>query len=259
MDRWLRKLSFAVFLAGLQVTALATRAGAEVAPAPDKLGFVWVSIPGGSFKMGSDGGEGDEKPAHTVKLKDFFMAKTEVTQAQWRQVMGENHASFKDCDACPVTEVSWDEAQGFIAKAGKLLGEQLRLPTEAEWEYAAGGGAAHQGFAGTDSWETLAQYAWYKVNSGRLLHPVCEKLPNLFGLCDMTGNAFEWCSDFYDRFYYESSPAENPTGPPEGENRVLRGGCYNSLLSIARNTQRYNSWQGAQTPYYGFRCVKNSH
>ena len=261
MDSFFRRISPLIFLAALQCAAPARQAaaaeGAPTVPAPDKLGFTWMRIAGGEFSMGANEGEGDQKPAHPVKIKDFVLAKTEVTQAQWRLVFGANHASFKDCDACPVTDVSWDDAQEFIGKAGGLLGERLRLPTEAEWEYAAGGGAAHQGFAGTNNFQDVGQYVWFRSNSGRVIHPVCEKLPNLFGLCDMSGNVFEWCSDVYERFYYESSPSENPVGPPEGENRVLRGGCFNSLLGVVTVTQRYNSWQGAKTPYYGFRCAKD--
>lgn len=262
MDGWLRKLPPLVFFAALQCAAPAACGAAEQTPTapppPDKLGISWIRIPGGEFAMGSNDGDADEKPPHTVKLGDYVLARTEVTHAQWRQVFGAPHESFKDCDACPVTDVSWDEAQAFLAKAGELLGERLRLPTEAEWEYAAGGGAAHQVFAGTSDHQELDKYSWFKGSSGRAIHPVCEKRPNLFGLCDMSGNAFEWCEDFYEKFYYEASPAENPGGPPAGENRVLRGGCFNSLVSVVRVSQRYNSWQGAKTPYYGFRCAKDT-
>jgi formylglycine-generating enzyme required for sulfatase activity len=261
MDGWLGKLSPLVFLAALQCAVLAApgAALAQEAPAPpvpDKLGFAWVRIPGGEFTMGADDGDGDERPAHKVRVKDFSLARTEVTQAQWRAVTGETHPSAKECDACPVTGVSWDEAQVFLEKAGGLLGESLRLPTEAEWEYAAGGGAKHQKWAGTDSDLQVRDFAWLGANSKRATHPACEKQPNLFGLCDMSGNVWEWCADFYDRGYYEASPAADPTGPEAGENRVLRGGCWSSHAGIARVTQRYNSWGGAQTPYYGFRPAK---
>jgi len=261
MDCWLRKITPLVFIAALQCATPAPAAAAAdgapaAAPAPDKLGFVWVRVPGGEFTMGANDGDGDERPAHPVRVKDFTLSRTEVTQAQWRAVTGEAHPSAKNCDTCPVSNVSWDEAQAFLAKAGGLLGEKLRLPTEAEWEYAAGGGAKHQKWAGTDVDQQVRDYVWSNTNSSRAAHPACEKQPNLFGLCDMSGNVWEWVADFYDRDYYETSPAADPTGPETGENRVLRGGCWSSHVGIARVTQRYNSWGGAQTPYYGFRPAK---
>jgi len=234
----------------------AAAADAPATMAPDKLGFIWVRITGGEFTMGANDGDGDERPAHPVRVKDFTLARTEVTQAQWRAVTGEAHPSARECDNCPVTNVSWDEAQTFLEQAGSLLGERLRLPTEAEWEYAAGGGAKHQKWSGTDTEQQVGDYAWFNMNSKRATHPACEKQPNLFGLCDMSGNVWEWCADFYDRAYYKSSSAADPTGPATAENRVLRGGCWSSHPGIMRVTQRYNSWEGAQTPYYGFRPAK---
>lgn len=258
MNGWHRKFPPLVLLAALQC-ATPGDAGAQAPtapPTPDKLGFTWISIPGGEFAMGANDGDGDERPAHQVRVKDFTLARTEVTQAQWRAVTGEAHASANDCDDCPVTQVSWDDAQAFAEKAGSLLGARLRLPTEAEWEYAAGGGGQHQKWAGTDNSQELRDYAWLNTNSKNVTNPACGKKPNLLGLCDMSGNVWEWCADFYDRSYYEVSPAADPAGPATGENRVLRGGCSRSHVGITRVTQRYSSWGGARTPYYGFRLAR---
>lgn len=248
---------FVLLQCGL-ITTPSVSADLPAPPAPDKFGFVWIRIPGGEFTMGANEGDGDERPAHPVRLKDFFLARTETTQAQWRSVTGEAHSSAREgCDDCPVTNVSWDEALAFLEKAGALLGERLRLPTEAEWEYAAGGGSEHQVWAGTNDHQNVRNLAWHSFNSFRTTHPACQKAPNSFGLCDMSGNVWEWCADFYDRSYYEISPAESPAGPSSGEDRVLRGGSWNSPIPITRVTQRFSSWGGAQTPYYGFRPAKD--
>lgn len=257
-------------LAGLALTsapvqlAAAEQGGAPPAPAaapsvsaPDKAGIVWIAIPGGEFTMGTETGERDEQPAHRVRIKGFSLAKNPVTQQQWRAIMGTAPSLQTGCDDCPVTNVSWDDAQRFLEMAGKLTGEKLRLPTEAEWEYAAGGGEQHQMWAGTNTGSLSQNFGWFNSNSMRRPQPVCKKLPNLFGLCDMSGNVWEWCSDWYSYAYYGNSPAENPAGPQTGENRVLRGGCFNGSAATARVMQRYNTWPQAQTPYYGFRPAKD--
>lgn len=249
----------AVLFSPLLAAGPGSRAASSAPPpsAPDKAGLVWVRIPGGEFTMGSADGSGDEKPPHQVQVRDFFLAKTVVTQAQWRAIMGTDPSAVKGCDDCPVTNVSWHDAQAFLEKAGKVIGERLRLPTEAEWEYAAGGGAEHQTWAGASNNSEALAYGWFSINSARKLQPVCKKLPNLFGLCDMSGGVWEWCADWYDKSYYGESPQANPAGPAAGENRVLRGGCWASTLPVSRVTQRYSSWPGAQTPYNGFRPARD--
>jgi formylglycine-generating enzyme required for sulfatase activity len=144
--------------------------------------------------------------------------------------------------------------QEFLQKASALTGLSLRLPTEAEWEYAAGGGKAHQKWAGTNNESDLGEYAWYNANAGGKTHPVCQKKPNLFGLCDMSGNVWEFCSDTYSAQYYAQSPSDNPTGPDKGPKRMARGGCWNYVPSMARTTNRDWFDTGSYTTI-GFRVV----
>jgi len=132
-----------------------------------------VRIPGGEFDMGSNNGD-NERPMHRVRVNAFAIGKSEVTQAQWRAVMGNNPAKFTGCDNCPVEQVSWNDVQDYLRKAASMTGMALRLPTEAEWEYAAGGGTAHQRWAGTESESDLGEYAWYGANAGDRTHPVCQ-------------------------------------------------------------------------------------
>ncbi len=183
-------------------------------------GMVYVA--GGTFQMGSNK-YSDEKPIHTVTISSFFMDKTEVTQGQYRKVMGKNPSYFSGCDDCPVEKVTWHDANVYAKKVGK------RLPTEAEWEYAARGGVETNGsssqtkYAGSNN---IKDVAWYEGNSGSKTHPVGQKDPNELGLYDMSGNVWEWCSDWYDSGYYKNSPKNNPKGPNSGTDRVLRGGSW---------------------------------
>jgi formylglycine-generating enzyme required for sulfatase activity len=202
-----------------------------------------VYIKGGCFDMGNIFGdveaEGGEKPVHTVCVGDFYLGKTEVTQKQWVDIMGYNPAKFKGGN-CPVERISWNDVQDFIKKLNKATGMNYRLPTEAEWEYAARNGGGKEKWAGADKESELDEYAWYYSNSARDgTHAVAGKKPNGLGLYDMMGNVWEWCSDLYDRNYYENSPAKNPQGPSDGLTRVLRGGCWmskpNNLRTVDRN------------------------
>ena len=196
-----------------------------------------VYVEGGTFQMGSNSGASDEKPIHTVTVSSFFMDKTEVTQAQYRKVMGNNPSHFSGCDECPVESVSWHDANEYAKKVGK------RLPTEAEWEYAARGGSTGSPttYAGSND---LGALGWYSGNSGRKTHPVGQKDPNELGLYDMSGNVWEWCSDRYDSDYYKNSPKNNPKGPNSGAARVLRGGSWHyRIMSItAENIYLYKKW-----------------
>ena len=201
-----------------------------------------VYIKGGCFDMGNifgdEEGEGGEKPVHTVCVGDFYLGKTEVTQKQWVDIIGHNPSKFKSGDR-PVERVSWNSVQDFIKKLNKATGMNYRLPTEAEWEYAARSGGGREKWAGTDKESELDEYAWYYSNSARDgTHAVAGKEPNGLGLYDMMGNVWEWCSDLYDRDYYENSPAKNPEGPSDGSTRILRGGGWKSKPEHLRTVDR---------------------
>lgn len=180
-----------------------------------------VAVEGGTFQMGSDHfyGEGDYNIVHSVTLSDYYIGQTEVTQALWKAVMG-NNPSINKGDNLPVENVVWDDCQEFIAKLNALTGEQFRLPTEAEWEYACRGGNKSMGciYSGSDD---IDQVAWYYFNSFKT-QPVATKWPNELGIFDMSGNVYEWCQDWYGE--YSSSSQINPSGPINGTNRVNRGG-----------------------------------
>jgi len=251
------------------VQATAAVAGQNLVVAD--LGMEMVSVEPGSFQMGSDSGDSDEKPVHTVRIsRPFWMAKYEVTQSQYQAVTGTNpsYDIFKGSDL-PVDSVSWNDAVAFCRKltererqAGRLpQGYVYRLPTEAEWEYAARGGGKSRGFeyAGSGS---LDEVAWHSGNSGFKTHPVGQKKPNELGLYDMSGNVWEWCHDLYDAGYYAKSPASDPTGASSGGLRVLRGGSqFNRSPRYCRSSNRL--WiSPVITPVitdvyfdYGFRLV----
>ncbi|MDX1906389.1 MAG: formylglycine-generating enzyme family protein [Bacteroidia bacterium] len=215
-----------------------------------------ISIKGGSFAMGSQERE-DEKPPHRVELSRFYLGKYPVTQRQWEAVMGNNPSEFKGEDL-PVENVSWGDCQEFIRKLNTKTGMQFRLPTEAEWEYAAGGGAAQRTkWAGTDDAQSLGEYAWYDANSGGQTHPVGQKRPNQLGLYDMSGNVWEWCQDWYDDKYYASSPADNPQGPAGGASRVVRGGSWLGDPASSRVSFRYLWRPDLRSRVLGFRLARS--
>jgi formylglycine-generating enzyme required for sulfatase activity len=219
-----------------------------------------VAVKGGCFEMGDSFGDGgsDEKPAHTVCVDDFSMARHEVTQELWLAVMGSNPSRFRDTLRNPVENVSWDDAQEFIRRLNDKSGAEWRLPTEAEWEYAARGGGLKQRFAGTSAGEYLNEYAWHDDNSRGVTHPVESKLPNRLGLYDMSGNVWEWCSDRYDRTYYKQSPRNNPKGDPFGINRVMRGGSASSKGDFLRSSYREYVAANKRGNMFGLRLVQSS-
>ena len=212
-------------------------------------------IPAGSFMMGSEK-DADERPAHKVTItKPFYMGVYEVTQAQWKPLMGENPSSFKG-DALPVEGVSWEDCREFLAKLKEKLakGSTCRLPTEAEWEYACRAGAqTAYGFG--DGEGALGEYAWYDRNSKRKTHSVGRKNPNAWGLFDMHGNVWEWCQDWYDDKYYVKSPGEDPEGPSSGDTRVLRGGSWNYNPDSMRCSSRNRRSPSYHHLSNGFRVV----
>lgn len=192
--------------------------------------FTMVAVKGGTFTMGATSEQGSdvwdfEKLAHQVTLSDYYIGQTEVTQALWKAVMGSN-PSRRIGDNLPVENVSWNDCQAFIQKLNQLTGKQFRLPTEAEWEYAARGGRKSRDYkyAGGNN---IGSVAWYDGNSGKETHAVATKQANELGIYDMSGNVWEWCSDWYGD--YTSSSQSDPQGPSSGSRRVLRGGgCYNN-------------------------------
>ena len=212
-----------------------------------------VKISGGTFMMGATEDQGNtnivenEYPVHQVTLSSFSIGQTEVTQELWQAVMGSNPSSYNGGSygtnlKRPVENVSWDDCQEFIAKLNEITGENFRLPTEAEWEFAARGGNKSQGYKYAGS-NTLDDVAWYISNSNEQTHSVATKVPNELGLYDMNGNVWEWCQDWFDENYYDISPSTNPQGPSIGTYRVLRG---ESFFSPA--WQFHISYRGATAP-----------
>lgn len=195
-----------------------------------------VAVKGGTFQMGD---AEIAPPVHDVTLSDFQISKYQVTQEQWRAVMGSDplNLGFKGCDQCPVERVSWNDIQDFIKKLNNLTGKNFRLPTEAEWEFAARGGSKSKGYQYAGS-NTLNDVAWYGKNSDKKTHPVGQKRPNELDLYDMSGNVWEWCSDRFDKNYYKNSPTNNPKGAWAGILRVLRGGSWNNDSGICRVSYR---------------------
>jgi len=281
------RLSMSLVAGGIAVVTACAPVNHELSPG---AGVSWVTdavtgigffrIPGGEFTMGLVEGSANEKPPHKVRVSAFLMARTEVTVAQfakfvqdtgyltdaekdgsarvwdgsdWVNVPGASwrHPVETCGDECPVSYLSWHDAEAFCTWAN------MRLPTDAEWEYAAGEGGEHRYWAGTShDWE-LDEYAWFRLNSGKQLHPVGKKKPNGFGLYDMSGNVAEWCADWYGPYYYDESPYENPRGPSSGTSRVLRGGTAYHDATRIRITYR-----GMQRPDFansgiGFRPVRD--
>ena len=218
--------------------------------------FHMIKIGGGTFEMGcgswiSDCSE-DEKPVHTVIVSSFYMSATEVTQAQWISLMGTNPSYFKG-NNLPVENVSWNEVEQFIKKLNQQTGGGYRLPTEAEWEYAARSGGVNEKYAGTSS--NLGDYAWYRDNSNSNTHPVAQKMPNGFGLYDMSGNVQEWCSDIYDKSYYKNSPAKDPRGAKSGASSILRGGSWFMNVAFCRLSNRNFNFPQSRYNDIGFRLA----
>jgi len=244
----------------------------------------FVFVKGGCYEMGDFFGDGipEEKPAHTVCVDDFYIGKYEVTQAQWRKVIGKNPSHFQDGDdrnCCPlglcpwitlaqcnpiagmreerspVDTVSWDDVQEFIFKLNRETGKNYRLPTEAEWEYAAKSGGKKERWSGTGFESELDIYAWYEPNAATKTQPVGQKMPNGIGLYDMSGNVWEWVQDRFGKDYYQDSLKDNPPGPEKGYERVLRGGSWYNHSWAIRTT--YRVWVGPsyKTDNAGFRIA----
>ena len=223
---------------------------------PKILDMNFVFVKGGTFQMGSNKGGNDEKPIHSVTIDDFYIGKYEVTQKEWKAVMDSNPSRFKG-DNLPVECVSWNDVQEFLKKLNAKTIMKYRLPTEAEWEYAAKGGAStmlsnQYEYSGSDK---IDDVAWYGANSGGRTHQVGTKQPNELGVYDMSGNIWEWCSDWYDSDYYFVSPSKNPQGSSSGSNHVDRGGSWNSNDSSCRAAYRLSNYPSSRYDFLGFRLV----
>lgn len=219
--------------------------------------FNMVAVEGGTFTMGATPEQGsypndNEKPAHKVTLSDYYIGETEVTQALWLAVMGSNPSQHQGDLNYPVERVSWNECQIFISRLNEMTGLNFRMPTEAEWEYAARGGKyshSHM-YAGSD---LVDEVAWNYDNSGNLTHLVATKRANELGLYDMSGNVGEWCQDWFGP--YSEVSQTNPTGPETGSNRAYRGGFFQVQAPLCRVATRFQFYPSATPPYVGLRLA----
>ena len=215
-----------------------------------------VKVDGGRFRMGATSEQGNdaynnEKPVHEVTLSDYYMGKYEVRQSEWEAVMGSNPSRFKGADL-PVERVSWEDCHEFIGRLNALTGLNFKLPTEAQWEYAARGGRLSKGYKYSGS-NNLGEVGWYGSNSGNCTHRVGEKQPNELGLYDMSGNVWEWCEDRYGG--YSVTSQRDPLGAADGSHRMYRGGSWNSEVRNCRVSVRYDFALGHRYDNLGFRLV----
>ena len=225
-------------------------------PVKDGISIDMVRVEAGTFTMGATPEMEDpydwEKPTHQVTLtNDYYIGKYEVTQTLWKAVMGSNPSKFKG-DNLPVEMVSWDECQEFISKLNTMTGKTFRLPTEAEWEYAARGGKKSRSYKYSGS-NNLSDVAWYENNSGSKVHTVGLKQANELGIYDMSGNVWEWCQDWYDK--YSSSSQTNSTGANSGAGRVYRGGGWYGTARHCRSSCRVHNAPGDRFNDLGLRLV----
>jgi sulfatase modifying factor 1 len=228
---------------------------------PPAKGFEMVKVSGGCFEMGdfSGIGEANERPKHPVCVKDFLLGKYPVSQMEWISVTGRNPSANVNCGGfCPVENVSWKDVQEFLRLLNARGGGEYRLPTEAEWEYAARSGGKAETWAGTSKAAELGDYAWFIENAVFQTHPVGKKKPNEFGLYDMSGNVWHWTADWYAEAYYAKSPQQDPTGPASGTLRVLRGGFWGDPQQMMRTTRRIGLPPDARSPGYGLRLVQRA-
>ena len=247
-------------------TAIMTKSGVEM-----------VLLPTGEFEMGSNSGNADEAPVHKVSISGFLMDRCEVTQEQYEKLELPHPSHFR-APSNPVEMIGWGQAIAFCNARSSAEGlracyneetgacdfeaDGYRLPTEAEWEYACRAGTAQNYSFGSDP-RIASQYAWFEENAAKQTHPVGQKKPNAWGLCDLHGNVAEWCNDPYDKAYYSTSPSADPRGPREGTRYALRGGAWNSKAKGLRSSARVGETPGFQDACFardaiGFRCVRKA-
>ena len=271
--KWFMRIG--ILLQAVLPLACASASKAELpGEAGEAIQISFVHIEGGTFQMGSsDSANDDEKPIHTVTVDSFNMGMYPVTQKEWMSVMGNNPSSFKG-DNRPVETVSWYEAVRFCNKLSQMEGlkpaytingtnvtwdrnaDGYRLPTEAEWEYAARGGHSAPRiylYSGSNDADAVAWYTW---NSGMSTQEIGALKPNWLDLYDMSGNTWEWCWDWYDATYYTYSPQNNPEGASSGPGRVFRGGSYGFPPPYLRITYRDYGPPGSKDDDMGFRLVR---
>ena len=225
-------------------------------PVKDGISIDMVRVEAGTFVMGAtpemESPYDWEKPTHQVTLtNDYYIGKYEVTQNLWKAVMGKNPSKFKG-DNLPVEQVSWNDCQKFISKLNNITGKTFRLPTEAEWEYAARGGKKSRGYQYSGS-NNLSDVAWYVGNSWSKTHAVGSKQANELGIYDMSGNVWEWCHDWYGK--YSSSSQTNPTGATSGSGRVFRGGSWIGTARCCRSSFRISGTPGYRSNDLGLRLI----
>ena len=220
------------------------------------VSFKMIAVKGGTFTMGATseqtGAESDESPTHSVTLSDYYIGETEVTQELWNAVMGSNPSYYTGNMQRPVETVTWNDCQSFISWLTELTGETFRLPTEAQWEYAARGGNKSIGYTYSGS-NAIDQVAWYWDNSSDTTHPVKTKAPNELGIYDMSGNVWEWCSDWYGAYSFAAQT--DPTGPATGSYRVDRGGCWCYDKGGCRVTDRGDYGPASTWRHLGLRLA----
>ena len=223
-----------------------------------------VVIPAGSFVMGTpdstrsapnDSSNDKEKPARTIQMKSFSLGKYEVTQAEWVALMGEN-PSESEGPNLPVDHVSWEMAQSFVEKLSKLTGKKYRLPSEAEWEYAARAGTSKE-YYDSDEIASLDAYAWFGANSDKEAHPVGQKKPNRFGLYDMHGNVWEWTQDCWNPDYKGAPETQAAWEEGNCESRVNRGGSWFNVARMLRSAFRSRFATTLKSPYFGLRVARS--
>jgi formylglycine-generating enzyme required for sulfatase activity len=286
--RWLLILGFscvvgAVMAGCKDAPAASSSGGSGPSPVTSKTGIEMVSLPGGTFTMGTSEGNPEEGPPHQVTVSPFMMDKFEVTHEMFAKVQLPDPSHWQDNPKGPVERLRWRDAKAYCNERSRAEGltpcynektpewdcdysaDGYRLPTEAEWEYAARAGSETPYDFGSP--DKLRQFAWFADNGDQKTHPVGQKKPNACGLCDMYGNVSEWCEDVYSPTYYKESPEKDPTGPPnlggKDVKRVMRGGNWNVGADACRATYRQGQRTGNTdacfaTDYCGFRCVRRA-
>ena len=230
--------------------------GASKTLSVNGVSFAMIRVDGGTFRMGATSEQisdayANEKPVHSVTLSTYYIGETEVTQELWQAVMGSNPSNFYG-SKFPVEGVNWDDCNSFIKKLNEILDEDFRLPTEAEWEYAARGGSKSKGYkyAGSNS---VGNVAWYDVNSNQTTHKVAQKNANELGLYDMSGNVWEWCQDWFGD--YTSNSQTNPKGPSSGDYRIVRGCSWYRDIKYCRVSARNSYPPSSRNSTLGLRLA----